>query len=71
MLPLPLPLPWPSLPVGGESISVPDTTQNPSTQSRPALQSEVFVHAKSPLLCVIEQLEGLALERGLRWIRRT
>ena len=40
--------------------SVPDTTQNPPTQSRPELQSEVFVHAKSPLLCVIEQLVASA-----------
>jgi len=29
----------------GASISLPATTQNPPTQSRPELQSEVFVHA--------------------------
>jgi hypothetical protein len=44
----------------GASISVPETTQNPSTQSRPVLQSAVFVHEKSPLLCVIEQLAASA-----------
>jgi hypothetical protein len=46
--------------VGASMVSLPETTQNPSTQSRPVLQSEVFVHEKSPLLCVIEQLAASA-----------
>jgi hypothetical protein len=45
---------------GASIVSVPETTQNPSTQSRPVLQSEVFVHEKSPLLWVIEQLAASA-----------
>jgi hypothetical protein len=49
-----------ALPTGASIISVPATTQNPSTQSRPVLQSAVFVHEKSPLLCVIEQLAASA-----------
>ena len=48
------------VPTGASIVSVPATTQNPSTQSRPVLQSEVFVHEKSPLLWVIEQLAASA-----------
>ena len=45
---------------GASIVSVPETTQKPSTQSRPVLQSDVFVHEKSPLLWVIEQLAASA-----------
>jgi hypothetical protein len=45
---------------GASIVSVPETTQKPSTQSRPVLQSAVFVHEKSPLLWVIEQLAASA-----------
>jgi hypothetical protein len=69
-LPLPLPLPCPSVPIGESICSVPEMTQKPSTQSRPVSQSEVFVHAKSPLLCVTEQLEASA-NTTPTWIART
>jgi hypothetical protein len=45
---------------GASIVSVPETTQKPSTQSRPTLQSAVFVHEKSLLLWVIEQLAASA-----------
>lgn len=51
---------WPSTCATGASIE-PSTTQNPLSQIRPLLQSDVFVHAKSGLRCVTEQLTATAI----------
>jgi hypothetical protein len=51
----------PSIGVTDASMScVPLITQNPSTQTRPELQSACVVHAKSPLFLVMEQLVASA-----------
>jgi hypothetical protein len=59
----------PSIGVTEASMSVPLTTQKPSTHTRSLLQSVCFVHAKSPLFFEIEQLVAIA-NTAVTWSAR-
>jgi hypothetical protein len=68
--PLPVSPGRPSIGLIEASMSwVPLITQNPSEHTRPSLQSDCFVHAKSPLFFVIEQLVASA-NTAVTWSAR-